>query len=442
MKRLYGREVHGSTRPWWRDEAPPDPPSPPLDEAVDADVAIVGGGFTGLWTALELRRQRPGARVVVLEAERCGDGASGRNGGFLHGLWASLPRLVDVLGENDAVAVAGDAAGVFAAVRALGEDVWLNETGMLTVATGPAHDAHLEHAVAAAARVGAPEQAVLVERDELPLRSPLFRRAVRYADGATVQPARLVRALRRAVVAAGAVVYEGTPVLALDGSALRCAGGVVRAEEIVIATNAAAARWPAARSVAAFRSAIVLTEPVPDLHDRIGWERGEAVADARTYLNYFRPTNDGRVLMGSASGDSRRAEAALRTMFPALADVRVAARWEGAIDVSSDRFPVFATLPGTRVHFGVGYTGNGVGPSWLGGRILASLALGEGGGSPLVRRSVPALPPEPLRTIGARVVRRALLAVDDAESAGRRPPRWATGVARLPELVGLRVASR
>jgi glycine/D-amino acid oxidase-like deaminating enzyme len=442
MKRLYGRAVHGSTRPWWRDEAPPDDALPPLEGAVDADVGIVGGGFTGLWTALEVKRRSPSARVVVLEAARCGDGASGRNGGFLHGYWAALPRLVEVLGADDAVAVANDAAGVFDAVRALGEDVWLNETGMLTVATGPAHEAYLAHAVEVAARVGAPEQAVLVERDALTVRSPLFRSAVFHPDGATVQPARLVRALRRAVIAAGVVVHEETPVLGLEGSSIRAASGVVNAEEIVVATNASAARWPAARSVAAFRSAIVLTEPVPDLHARIGWERGEAIADARTYLDYFRPTNDHRVLMGSASGDFTRAERALRTIFPALADVPVAARWEGAIDVSSDRFPVFATVPGTRTHYGVGYTGNGVGPSWLGGRILAALALGDDAPSPLVRRSVPGLPPEPLRTIGAQVVRRALLAVDDAESSGRTPPRWATSLARLPELVGLRVASR
>ena len=442
MKRLYDRGVHGSTRPWWQDEAPPDEELPPLEGTIDADVAIVGGGFTGLWTALELKRRRPSARVVLLEAARCGDGASSRNGGFLHGYWASLSRLVAVLGTDDAVAVARAAAGVYDAVRALGDDVWLNETGMLAVATGPAHDVELERAVALAASAGAPEEAVLVEHDALPVHSPAFRGAVRYRDCATVQPARLVRALRRGVLAAGVVMHERSPVLSVDHAGVLCAEGAVRAEEIVVATNAAAARWPGARHVAVFRSAIVLTEPVPDLHERIGWQDGEAVCDERTYLNYFRPTNDLRVLMGSASGDVPRAEAALRQLLPALADVPIAARWEGAIDVSSDRLPVFGTVPGTRIHYGLGYTGNGVGPSWLGGRILASLALGGDGESPLATRKLPALPPEPFRTLGARVVRRALLAVDDAEEAGRRPPAWAKGLARLPELVGLRVASR
>ncbi len=443
MARLFARDVHGSTIAWWQDEAPPDDELPPLDEHVEADVAIIGGGFTGLWTALELKRASPATRVVLLEGARCGDGASGRNGGFLHGYWASLPRLVDLFGREAAVALAQESTGVYDAVRGLGEDVWLREGGMLTVAIGPAHDAELEHAAAVAAEMGAPEQAVLIDRDALTVDSPAFRGAVFYPDAATVQPARLVRALRRAVLAAGVHVNERTPVFSIDGPVVRCERGSVRADEIVVATNASAAvRWPAARRVAVFRSAIILTEPVPDLHERIGWRGGEAIADARTYLSYFRLTNDDRLLMGSASGDYWRAEAALRQYFPQLAGVKIASRWEGAIDVSSDRLPVVGTVPGTRVHYAAGFTGNGVGPSWLVGRTLARLALHEDVHSPLLAARAPSLPPEPLRSAGASVVRRALLAIDDAETSGGRPPRWAAIIRRVPELVGLRVASR
>jgi len=186
----------------------------------------------------------------------------------------------------------------------------------------------------------------------------------------------------------------------------------------------------------------VLTEPVPDLQGRIGWAGGEAIADARTYLSYFRLTHDNRVLMGSASGDYRRAENTLRQYFPQLGDIKVAARWEGAIDVSSDRLPVIGTVPGSRVHYAAGFTGNGVGPSWLVGKTLASLALGQPVRSPLLAARAPSLPHEPLRSVGASVVRRALLAIDDAETAGRPPPRWAGAIRRVPELLGLRVASR
>jgi glycine/D-amino acid oxidase-like deaminating enzyme len=442
MKRLHGGAVHGSTQPWWTEEAPLDEASAPLQGEVEADVAIVGGGLAGLWTARSLLERKPGLRVVIVEALRCGEGASGRNGGFLHGYWSSLPRLVELLGPERALELARSGDGVFETVRELGEDVWLREGGMLMVSTCSAHDAAVHRAIAVADRLGVPEQAEFVPPEEASIRFPAFRVAVRWRDGATVQPARLVRALRRAVIAAGATVHERTTATGVRPGRVVTTGGAVRAPEIVLATNAAAAHWPAARRAAVFRSAIVLTEPVPDLAARVGWEDGAAVIDGRTYLDYFRPTNDGRVLMGSASGEPARAEQALRTLLPALGDVRISHRWEGAIDVSSDRFPFVATVPGTRVHYTAGFTGNGVGPAWLAGGLLASLVLGEDASSPLVSRKPALLPPEPLRSLGARLVRTALLAIDDAECSGRRAPIAARTIARLPELVGLRVASR
>ncbi len=396
-----------------------------------------------MWTVLALRARSPSTDVVLLEAASCGDGASARNGGFLHGYWSSLPRLRELLGADGALEVARSADGVVDAVRALGEDVGLVEGGMLLVSTSAAHDERLREAVQVVRELGVPEEAVELGREGLPFRSPIVRSAVRYREGATVQPARLVAALRRAVVGSGARLYEGTPVVELAPGLLRTPAGTVRAEEVVVATNAWAARLPEiARRVGVFRSAIVLTDPVDDLHDRLGWRAGEAAYDARAYLNYFRTTADGRVLMGSAAGVREAAERALRSFFPALADVPVARSWEGPIDVSSDRLPFFSTIPRTRVHVGAGYTGNGVGPSRLGGELLAALALGDAPTSPLVTRRPVLLPSEPIRSLGASLVRRALLSVDDAESAGRRPRRAATAVAALPARLGLPITSR
>jgi glycine/D-amino acid oxidase-like deaminating enzyme len=429
--------VRGSTTPWWVLEAPPDEVAPPLQETIEADVAVVGGGLTGLWTARALRDR--GVSVVVLEAETCGAGASARNGGFLHGYWSSLGRLREVLGDEGALETARAADGAIAAVRSLGEDIWLTEGGLLLASTSPAQDEHVRSAIAVAAELGVPDEAVAVGLDER-LRSPVFREGVLFRDGATVQPARLVRALRR-----GVRVYERTPVLEIEAGRVRTPDGAVRAREIVVATNAWTARWPAARQVVVFRSAIVLTAVVPDLAERVGWENGEGVFDGRLFLNYFRVTRDSRVLMGSASGSVVRAEQALRTLLPALADVPVEYAWEGPIDVSSDRFPFFGTVPGTRIHYGAGYTGNGVGPSWLGGQVLASLATGaddQWTNLPLVTRRLPQLPPEPLRSAGQAVIRRALLAIDDAEAADRRPAALARALAAAPRLLGLHVASR
>ena len=458
---------------WWLAEAlaaEGEPgPAAPLAADADADVAIVGGGYTGLWTALALRERAPELRVVLLEAEICGAGPSGRNGGFVHGYWASLASARAVLGDEDAVrlAVAGEriVPGVRAFAESRGEDVWLREGGMLMVSAAPAQDEAVVRAVEAAAAVGRADQAVPLSRDELARRvsSPVFREGVFYPDGATVHPGLLVRALRRAALAAGVELYERTPVRRVRDGLVETAGGSVRAREIVLAMNAALTGWsPASRHLTNFGSYVVLTEPAPDALAEIGWTGGEAILDARMFLHYFRTTNDGRVLMGSGSGpigfggrvDERfsrdastaaRAEAGLRRLLPGLAGARVERAWGGPIDVSADHLPFFATKPGTRIHYGAGYSGHGVGPSWLGGRILASLALGsddEWTRLPLATRHVPRLPPEPLRRLGGGVVRSAIIACEAAEEDGRRPPLPARAGAALPRLLGMELGTR
>ena len=445
--------------PWWLDEAPPDPETEPLIGDAEADVAVVGGGYTGLWTALTLRRRDPGLRVTVLEAEHVGYGPSGRNGGFLETYWCALPRVRSRLGDEAALALAHASEGALAAVEELGEDVWLRRGGMLGVSTTPAQDEAVDDALRTVAALGVPERAMPVE----PGISPVFRRGVRFPDAATVQPARLVRALRRAALAAGVTLHERTRATSVAAGVVTTAAGWLRAPEVVVATNAWTTGWKPVRGrLTNFGSYVVLTEPVPGLLEEIGWTGGEAIADGRMFLHYFRTTADGRVVMGSASGPIghggavgarffddaatvARAERGLRRLLPGLAAARVERAWGGPIDVSSDQLPFFATVPGTRIHYGAGYSGNGVGPSWLGGQILASLVLGaddEWSRLPLAGRRPPRLPPEPIRYVGGAAVRRAILAVEDADEQGRRAGPLARGVARLPRLLGLRIGTR
>jgi len=432
---------------------------------VTADVCVVGGGYTGLWTALAVKEREPSADVVLLEAATCGSGPSGRNGGFVHGYWASVAELVPLLGRDEALQLARAGERIVPAVRALDDDVWLREGGMLMVSASPAQDAAVDHAVAAAEDLGVPEQAVQLDENAVAerVRSDVFRRGVFFPDGATVQPARLVRALRRRVLAAGIDLHEHSPAT-LRGDAVTTPGGRVRAKEIVVAINAAATGWrPVARHVTNFGSYVVLTEPVPHLLEEIGWTGGEAIVDGRMFLHYFRTTNDGRVLMGSGSGpigfsgklDGRfttdaptaaRAEHGLRRLLPGLASARVERAWGGPIDVSADHLPFFGTVPGTgRVHYGLGYSGHGVGPSWLGGQILASLATGrddEWTALPLATRKVPSLPPEPLKRLGGGLVRTAIMAVEQADEDGRRAPLPARLGAALPRLFGMEIGTR
>jgi glycine/D-amino acid oxidase-like deaminating enzyme len=451
--------------PWWLEEAPPDPETEPLAGEVNADVAVVGGGYTGLWTAIALKQRDPGVRVVVLEAEHVGFGPSGRNGGFVETYWCALSRVRSRLGDEAALSLARASEGALEAIASLGEDVWLRKGGMLEVSTAPAQDAAVVQALRAAAELGVPERALGLSAEQLAERcsSPAFRRGVFFPDVATVQPARLVRALRRAALAAGVELHERSRVTSIGPRLVATAAGRVRAAEIVVATNAWVTGWPPVRGrLTNFGSYVVLTEPVPELLEEIGWVGGEAITDGRMFLHYFRTTADGRVLMGSGSGpvgrggaiDDRffadhptvaRAERGLRRLLPRLARARIERWWGGPIDVSSDQLPFFFTVPGTRIHVGAGYSGNGVGPSWLGGQILASLVLGaddEWSRLPLAGRRPPRLPPEPFRFVGASAVRRAILSVEAAEEDGRRASPVARGVASLPRLLGLRIGTR
>jgi glycine/D-amino acid oxidase-like deaminating enzyme len=434
-------------------------------------VAIVGGGYTGLWTALALHERDASLRVAVLEADVCGSGPSGRNGGFLHGYWSSLPRLRETFGDGGALAVAQASSRIFPAVRAWceqrGVDVWFREGGLLKISAAPAQDAAVEASVAAARELGVEEEAVELSAAEARARcdSPVFRKGVFFRDGATIQPARLAQALRHEAMACVAL-HERTPMLRLrrgSPNVLETPSGRVHADQVVLAVNAAATGWgPAARSLTNFGSYVVLTQPAPALLEEIGWTGGEAIVDGRMFLHYFRATNDGRVLMGSGSGpigfrgriDDRfwldaatvaRAERGLRRLLPVLGDVAVEQAWGGPIDVSADHFPFFGTVRGSRVHYGAGYSGNGVGPSWLGGQILASLALGtedEWTGLPLRRCNTKSLPPEPLKRLGGGLVRASILAVEEAEEEGRRPALAARVGASLPRLFGLRLGTR
>jgi glycine/D-amino acid oxidase-like deaminating enzyme len=455
---------------WWLADAGPVEPRPPLAGDATLDVLVVGGGFTGLWTAWWLGEQAPGLRVGIVESRVCGHGPSGRNGGFLNSYWYSAGNLRERLGLEGARAVTRAGAEIVPGVgrwcEEQGVDAWFRPAGHLVVSAAPAQDGAWDRAVEACRALGAPDEYGELSPDEVRSRcaSPVFRGGALMRAAATVHPARLALGLRARLVARGVAVWERSPVRRLEdgpsGVVAHTGSARVRAGAAVLATGAAAVgARPLKRRLTVASSHIVLTEPVPDVLEEVGWTGGEAISDARAYLHYFRTTDDGRVLYGWAGGrmaygarvggrvgvDPDVAAAARRHLvrtFPSLAGRRVERAWGGPIDVSPSHLPFFGTAPGGRVHYGVGYTGNGVGPTWLGGRVLAGLALDRRDGwtaLPLVEPPPALVPPEPLRWVGGQVIRGAVLRKEAREEEGRGVDPITRFVADVPRRLGVHI---
>jgi glycine/D-amino acid oxidase-like deaminating enzyme len=455
---------------YWLEEAGAVAPAPSLAGQVDADVVVVGGGFTGLWAAWHLKQLEPEARVVVLEADGCGRGPSGRNGGCCNAMWFQLASMRERWGDAPALAVARAAQeavegiGAFCADERV--DAWFRQAGYLQVSTASAHDSVLGRALGACRELG-PEALAPLSHEEVMARcaSPLFRAGAISPSGATLQPARLVLGLRDRLRARGVALFESSPVLALrDGAAgveARTAGGSVRAGSAVLAIGGAARNWhgPLRDRLSIASSHIVITEPVPELLEEIGWTGGECVIDARALVDYFRTTPDGRIVFGWGGGriaigarlggrselDAEvvaRVAAHLHAFFPGLAGRAIAHAWGGPIDASPTHLPLVLPLAGGRAFVAAGYTGNGVGPSHMVGRTLASLALDrrdDPSRLAFVDPSPPRIPPEPLQWIGAEAIRAGLIAKEEAELAGRSPGKVASALARIPDLIGFHI---
>jgi glycine/D-amino acid oxidase-like deaminating enzyme len=412
-------------------------PRPALDGSLVADVAIVGAGYTGLWTAYYLAAAAPSLRIVVLEKEFAGCGASGRNGGWCSALFPTPTSRIARQHGSAAVAAMRramnstvDEVGRVAAAE--GIDCHWSKGGTVMLARTPAQ---LRRARAAAEE---DEDLVLLGAEEAAKRCG----ATNVLGGtytphcAAIHPARLVRGLARAVEQRGVTIYEGTPVVGLRKGAADTPVGTVRAPVVVRATEAYTPALPGARrAIAPVYSLMISTPPLPDdFWATAGLAERETFSDFRRLIVYGQRTADGRLAFGGRGapyhfGSKTSAEydteprvfaalhRALVELFPALAGVPATHSWGGAVGVASDWSASVRLDRDTGLAWAGGYVGDGVGTTNLAGRTLADLILGvesELTSLPWVGHESPQWPPEPLRWMGINTVRKLVTWADAA----------------------------
>jgi glycine/D-amino acid oxidase-like deaminating enzyme len=449
------RLADASPVPYWLDRPLP-PEAAPLEGDVEADLAIIGAGFTGLWAAVQAKQERRDREVVLLDAETAGFGASGRNGGFVdasltHGLPNGAARFA---GELDALEALGreNLDGLKADLARHRIDAAWQETGLLSVATQPHELAELDAEAALLRRYG--WQAGVLDRDAVraEVASPTYLGAVQQRTGvALVDPGALALGLRRAALALGVRLYERTPVRRATAAELRTPGGRVRAARVLLATGAYPPLSRAIRRlVAPVYDYVLVTEPLSAEQRRaVGWAHGQGIADRGNRFHYYRLTPDGRILFGGYDAiyrfgnrvdDARlsRHPASHRLLaqhlletFPALEGIGFTHAWGGAIDTCSRFCVTFGRALGGRAVYAVGYTGLGVGASRFGARTALDLLDGadtERTRLKLVRTRPLPFPPEPARWAVIQATRLALARAD--ARGGRRGP-WLRLLDRL-----------
>ncbi|MEV4218196.1 FAD-binding oxidoreductase [Nonomuraea sp. NPDC049725] len=449
--------VNGDVSFWYRSSGVPAP-GPRLDGDREADVVIVGAGYTGLWTAYYLKRARPSLDVVVLEQEFAGFGASGRNGGWLTGdLAGSHARYARTHGRDAARRLQREMFSsvdeVIAVCEKEGIDADIVKGGVVNVARSTAQAARLRASVAESRAWGITEEDLRLVDPDAHLRVAGAVSATWSPHCARIQPAKLAQGLARVVRDLGVTIYERTPVTRIAPHRAETPYGTVRAGHVLRATEGFTARMEGLRRQwLPMNSSMIVTEPLPaSFWESVGWGGAELLGDLAHYYMYAQRTADDRIAFGGRGRPylyGSRVDARGHThewtvealwdllvdFFPAARSSSVAHAWSGVLAVPRDWCSTVHVDPATGLGWAGGYTGHGVTTTNLAGRTLRDLVLGEETeltALPWVGRKVRAWEPEPLRWLGVHSMYRLYRMADQRE---RSMPRTSV-LARFADLI-------
>jgi glycine/D-amino acid oxidase-like deaminating enzyme len=425
--------VDYTQKSYWLNTYGPYTPNAPVESDINADVAIIGGGYTGLATAYFLRKAEPTMNVAVLEGEVVGYGASGRNGGFAMTLFGLEPAVTAMLfGKQKTVEAHRYCERAVDLVRELIREHNIQSdfeyTGFLRLATTPGYVKRIQHDLELLASLGVTGiEWIDREKARAEVNSPLVLGAWSEARCGILNPAKQVRELKRIAQEAGAVVYEGSPVVEIRRGAkftLTTPRGTVTADKIVFATNAYSHLIPEIwnKQVPAFTH-MIITEPLTEAQmDSIGWKNRQGLEDARNLVHYLRLTKDNRLAIGGsdvtiAYGRDMDRDLNEKTfqqlekdtveLFPGLKGVRFTFRWGGPVSVTLQMAPAIGMVGDQRAWYSLGCVGHGVAPTHLNGQTLADLLLEKKTDLTSVwfvnRKPIP-WPPEPLRWVASQAL--------------------------------------
>lgn len=424
----------------------------PLKKDLETDVLIVGGGYTGLWTAILHKQQAPDKKVTIIEKSLCGSGASGANGGCLLTWSSKYPTLMKLFGEQQAKWLVEESERVIFEIEAFclehQIDAQLFVKGSYYTATNTAQQGSMTPLVAELQRlkINSWQQA---ENSTLSAKTGSEKNSEAYFSkaAATVQPAMLARGLRKVALSLGVEIFENTEMLSLHyglPATVITKHASIKAQKVVLAINA----WMVdkfkafKRSIVVVSSDMVITKPIPELLKKYGPEQGASVVDSRIFVHYYRDTVDGRLMLGKGGNRFSFANqvepmfnqktrylplltSAFNRLFPKLKGAEFADSWTGGSDRSVTGLPFFGCIKGqANIFYGLGYSGNGVAQTRIGAKILTAMLLGKHdkwstcglAGGP---RGY--FPPEPFRWIGAMTVRNAVRRKEEAEDNEQTP---------------------
>ncbi|WP_434068977.1 FAD-dependent oxidoreductase [Vibrio campbellii] len=449
---------------WFKQALEIEPPETaiPLQQNIQADVAIVGGGYTGLWTAIMIKQQSPEKQVVVIEKGLCGSGASGANGGCMLTWSTKFPTLKRLFGEEHAAWLVKESEQAVLEIDGFCKqhkiDVQLSLKGVYYTATNQAQMGGMQPVVDELKRLDVNSwRRCQFEELRASTGSPRNVEGFHSPVAASVQPALLARGLRRVAIELGVEVYENTPMTRLDygqPATVSTPNGSIQAKQVVLALNA----WMVEQfkqfknSIVVVSSDMVITKPLGDTLSQSGWQAGSSVLDSRIFVHYYRDTPDGRLMLGKGGNQfsfNNRVDAMFNKptsyqdllrksfdkLFPRLKGAEFAYSWTGGSDRSATGFPFFGHLDNqSNIFYGFGYSGNGVAQTRMGGKILSSLVLGlenEWTKSGLAKGPLGHFPPEPFRWTGAMMVRNAVRRKEEAEDNDKTPFIWDKWLAKL-----------